>query len=209
MIEIKELKKSFGEKTILNGFHFTIKDGIMLAITGKSGSGKSTLLNMIGLLDENYDGEILYNGVNRKNQKEKKRIEYIRNNINYLFQNYALVDNETVEYNLLLALEYQPLSKQEKRTELEKALIAVGLEGYQKKKVYTLSGGEQQRISLARMMLKKGDLILADEPTGNLDAVNTRMVMDILKAFQKKGKTVVIVTHNEEIAKECDEIIHL
>jgi putative ABC transport system ATP-binding protein len=209
MIEIINMSKSFDKKIIFKDFNYKIHDGTMLAIVGKSGSGKSTLLNILGLLDHNYEGDILYDSVNISKGKKRKIIEYIRNNINYLFQNYALIENETVEYNLLLALEYEQISKKEKNVRITNVLKSVDLSDYNNKKIYTLSGGEQQRVALARIMLKRGNVILADEPTGNLDYNNTFKVIDILKSFKKEGKMVIIVTHNENIAKECDEIIYL
>lgn len=209
MIEIKELCKSFEEKKIFDSFSYTINDGTMLAIVGKSGCGKSTLLNIIGLLDCDYKGQVLYDGIEVSKSKDSKKIEYIRNNINYLFQNYALIDSETVQDNLLLALQYEKMSKDDKIVMINKALKEVDMEYYNAKKIYTLSGGEQQRVALARIMLKKGNIILADEPTGNLDEVNSKKVMNLLKKLQKQGKTIIIVTHNEYIAKECDEILNL
>ena len=209
MITIKNLNKSFGEKKVFTNFNCTIKKGFMTAIIGKSGSGKSTLLNMIGLLDLDYQGEILYDDVNIKKLKENKQVEFIRNNINYLFQNYALVDNETVEQNLLLALAYEKINKEEKITKINEVLTKVGLDNFNNKKIYTLSGGEQQRIALARTILKKGDIILADEPTGNLDEGNKEIVLKILKEFKDLGKTIIIVTHDLSIANECDEVIKL
>ena len=209
MITIKNLNKSFGEKQVFTNFNCTIKNGFMTAIIGKSGSGKSTLLNMIGLLDLDYQGEILYDDVNIKKLKENKQVEFIRNNINYLFQNYALVDNETVEQNLLLALAYEKINKEEKTTKINEVLTKVGLDNFNNKKIYTLSGGEQQRIALARTILKKGDIILADEPTGNLDEGNKEIVLKILKEFKDLGKTIIIVTHDLSIASECDEVIKL
>ena len=209
MITIKNLNKSFGEKQVFTNFNCNIKNGFMTAIIGKSGSGKSTLLNMIGLLDLDYQGEILYDDVNIKKLKENKQVEFIRNNINYLFQNYALVDNETVEQNLLLALAYEKISKTEKITKINEVLTKVDLTDFNNKKIYTLSGGEQQRIALARTILKKGDIILADEPTGNLDEGNKEIVLKILKELKSLGKTIIIVTHDLNIANECDEVIKL
>ena len=209
MIEIKKLNKSFKENQVFINFNCQIKDGFMTAIIGKSGSGKSTLLNMIGLLDLDYQGEILYDNINIKNLKENKQTEFIRNNINYLFQNYALVDNETVEQNLLLALAYEKISKKEKLNKINTVLTKVGLDNFNDKKIYTLSGGEQQRIALARTIIKKGNIILADEPTGNLDEENKNQVLNILKELKKLGKTIIIVTHDLSIANECDEIIKL
>lgn len=209
MIEINNLNKSFGEHHVIKDFSYKIDDGKMIAIKGKSGSGKSTLLNILGLLDVDYSGEVLYDKVQVSKLSEKKRNEYIRNNINYLFQNYALIDSETVENNLLLALEYEKISKKEKKEKIDKALELVDLNGFNDKKVFTLSGGEQQRIALARIILKRGNIILADEPTGNLDKDNSDKVMKILKQLQKQGKTIIIVTHNDSFANECDEVINL
>ncbi len=209
MIELKNLHKSFGEKVIFKSLNYKIDTGSMVAIIGKSGCGKSTLLNMIGLLDSDYTGTILIEKNDIAKMNEKKKSVYIRNNINYLFQNYALIDNETVEENLLLALTYHKIKKTEKIDKINNALKSVGLENYNNKKVYTLSGGEQQRIALARVILKKGNIILADEPTGNLDDNNSKIVMDILKQLQKEGKTIVIVTHNQKIADQCDEVLSL
>ena len=209
MIEIKNLNKSFKENQVFINFNCQIKDGFMTAIIGKSGTGKSTLLNMIGLLDLDYQGEILYDNINIKNLKENKQTEFIRNNINYLFQNYALIDNETVEQNLLLTLAYEKISKKEKLNKINTVLTKVGLDNFNDKKIYTLSGGEQQRIALARTIIKKGNIILADEPTGNLDEENKNQVLNILKELKKLGKTIIIVTHDLSIANECDEIIKL
>lgn len=209
MIEIKNLKKSFDDKILFQDFNYTIPDKQMVAIVGKSGCGKTTLLNMIGLLDNEYIGEILFDSQNIALEKEKTRNEYIRNHINYLFQNYALIDTDNVMDNLLLALEYEKYTKEEKKQKINDILKLVGLENYQDKKVYTLSGGEQQRVALARVILKKGNIVLADEPTGNLDEENSNQVMEILRSLQKAGKTVILVTHNKELAKQCDCILEL
>ncbi len=209
MIKIIDLKKQFKDKIIFENFNYEIKDESMTAIVGESGSGKTTLLNIIGLLDLDYEGKVLYDGVEISKLKEKNITKYIRDNINYLFQNYALIDDDSVEDNLLLALEYEKIKKEEKINRINESLKDVGLTNYNKKKIYTLSGGEQQRVALARIMLKKGNIILADEPTGNLDSENSKKVMDILKKLQSKGKTIIIVTHNLDIARNCDEIIKL
>lgn len=209
MIEIKNLTKKFDDHIVLKNLSFKIDDNEMIAIVGKSGCGKSTLLNILGLLDSEYEGEILYNGQNLKKIKEKSKNEYIRNNINYLFQNYALIDNDTVVENLLLALEYSNKTKSEKYVLINKALEKVGLSNYEEKRIYSLSGGEQQRVALSRVILKKGNIILADEPTGNLDENNSCKVMKILKDLKKQGKTIIIVTHNDKIANECDKILEL
>lgn len=209
MIEIKGLNKYFGSKKIFSNFCCNIQDKKMTALVGPSGSGKSTLLNMIGLLDNNYEGKIIYNGeiICHKNQKEK--VKFIRNHINYLFQNYALIEDDTVENNLLLALEYEKLSKLEKKKKIREKLSLVGIEGLELRKIYTLSGGEQQRVALARILLKKGDIILADEPTGNLDKKNGDIIINLLQKLKAEDKTIIIVTHDEAIASQCDDVIHL
>lgn len=208
MIKIENLCKSFGEKEVIKNFSYEIPDGKMIAVMGKSGCGKSTLLNILGLLDTDYKGNVLYDGVFLSKLSEKKRNEYIRNNINYLFQNYALIDTETVYENLLLTLEYEKITKNEKFEKIKNALNLVGLSNFNDKKIYTLSGGEQQRVALARVILKRGNIILADEPTGNLDRDNSEKVMKILKSLQKNGRTIIIVTHDENIANKCDDIVY-
>ena len=205
MIKVENLEKSFDNKEIIKNFNYEFLDGKITAIVGKSGCGKTTLLNILGLLDTDYKGKDLYDGVLITN--ESQRNEFIRNNINYLFQNYALIDNETVEQNLLLALEYEKLSKNVKKEKINEALELVDLNEFNDKKIFTLSGGEQQRVALARVILKKGNIILADEPTGNLDVENTDKVMKILKKLKEDGKLIIIVTHSLSLANECDDVI--
>ncbi len=205
MIKVENLEKSFDNKEIIKNFNYEFLDGKITAIVGKSGCGKTTLLNILGLLDTDYKGKVLYDGVLITN--ESQRNEFIRNNINYLFQNYALIDNETVEQNLLLALEYEKLSKNVKKEKINEALELVDLNEFNDKKIFALSGGEQQRVALARVILKKGNIILADEPTGNLDVENTDKVMKILKKLKEDGKLIIIVTHSLSLANECDDVI--
>lgn len=192
MIEIKDLDKSFGEKTIFKQYHIQIPDGAFLVIHGKSGAGKTTLLNMIGGLEKADAGSIIVDGTDITQKKNKR--SYYRDKVGFLFQNFALIDNKTVKQNLELIA-----PKNRSELTLDEALHQVGLDNHKNKKVYTLSGGEQQRVALARLMIKKCDLILADEPTGSLDTENTKKVMEILHKMNRDGKTVIIVTHNEEI----------
>ena len=205
MIEIKNLNKKINDKVIFNNLNLTIEDGEMLAISGASGSGKTTLLNILGKLDKEYDGNII---IDNKNLKTITQTNYLRNTIGYLFQNYALADNLTVTRNLDFSLKYSDDKSLEAK---ENALEMVGLDPkeYLNKKIYTLSGGEQQRVALARIILKRGNIVLADEPTGNLDRNNSNKVMEILKALQKQGRTIIIVTHDESLAAQCDDIIRL
>ena len=209
MIETVNLSKSYGNHVVINSLNLKIKEKEMVAIVGPSGCGKSTLLNIIGQIDDKYDGTLLIDEkiMNKLNQSQKEK--FIRYHINYLFQNFALIETETVKENLLIGLEYSKLKKQEKNERIAEVLKKVKLEKTLNKKVYELSGGEQQRIALARIMLKPGNIVLADEPTGNLDKDSSLLVMKVLKELQKDGKTIIIVTHSEEIASQCDRIVEL
>lgn len=209
MIRMRNVTKKFDEKIIFEDLNLEIKKGDLIAIVGKSGCGKTTILNLLGLIDTIYDGEIECEGILYNSMKNNQKQKFIRNNINYLFQNYALIDDGTVNENLLLALYYDKSSLKEKMEKIQYALDKVGLSDYGLKKVYTLSGGEQQRIALARVIIKKGDIILADEPTGNLDEENRNIVMNNLIELNKQGKTVIIVTHDNYVAQQCSHIIRL
>ncbi len=176
-------------------------------IVGASGSGKSTLLNIIGLLETVDKGRVSIDDLTDITPQSNKAISIIRYKFNYLFQNYALIDEETVEYNLKLALRF---TKGNKKELIRKALKKVGLDGYEKAKIYQLSGGEQQRVALARVILKPSKYILADEPTGSLDPDNRDIVIKTLRRLNKEdNKTVIIVTHDTYVADQCDRIIKI
>lgn len=209
MFELREITKKFDERIILNKLSFTINDSEFVAIKGPSGSGKTTLLNIIGLLDNDYQGDLIYDGISMKKMNDHQKSLYVRNNINYLFQNYALIEDESIEDNLALALEYPKLSKANKLNKINKALKIVGLDLNPKQKIYKLSGGEQQRIALARALIKPAKLILCDEPTGNLDAYNRGLVVEILKELRKYQKTIIVVTHDDMVADKADRVLKL
>ncbi|MBL7574749.1 putative ABC transport system ATP-binding protein [Peptoniphilus asaccharolyticus DSM 20463] len=207
IIELKDISKSYGENSVLKGFSDIFSTGEMVALVGKSGSGKSTLLNIIGLLENSDSGEIIYKGQSIDNIDSKQAMRIRRYGLGYVFQNFALVENETVLENLKLALEYR---KGVNKTNLiEEALNSFGLKDYVNHKVYQLSGGQQQRIAMARVELKPCEVILADEPTASLDRENGTIVIETLKRYRNQGKLVVIATHDMDIAKECDRIIRL
>lgn len=209
MIKLMNISKKFDDHIIFNNFSLHINDQEMIAITGASGSGKTTLLNIIGLLEAADSGKIIID--NQSNIKTNTALsnKIIREKICYLFQNFALVDDESVDYNLNLALEYRKGSKKEKLELKENALKMVGLNGYLNKKIYTLSGGEQQRISIARAILIPNKIILADEPTGSLDDHNKLIIIDLLKYLKSLGKTIVIATHDNYLANCCDRVIKI
>ncbi|MDS1030942.1 ABC transporter ATP-binding protein [Bacillota bacterium LX-D] len=194
MIKIKNVSKAFEDKILFSNLTLNIEDGEFVIFSGPSGCGKTTLLNMIGAIEEIDSGEILVDGIDVS--KRKNQLKYFRNKVGFLFQNFALVDNKTVKENLKLV-------RKDCKNDItiEEALEIVGLKDKLNKKVYTLSGGEQQRVALARLMLKKCDIILADEPTGSLDKNNAEAVLNILKQLNEQGKTIILVTHDEDIKK--------
>ncbi|MCY9039704.1 ABC transporter ATP-binding protein, partial [Bacillus inaquosorum] len=192
MIELKSIFKSFDGKSVLSNFSIHIEKNEFVSIVGKSGSGKTTLLNIISLLDSPDEGEIEILGY--KNPKSKEVMKLRRENLGYIFQNYVLMDNETVLTNLLLSTAY---AKDFDKNKLSEALEMVGLDkSFLKKKVYQLSGGEQQRVAIARIILKPCDIILADEPTGNLDEYNKNIILSLFHQLKEMGKTIICVTHD-------------
>lgn len=203
MIELVNINKKFGNKVVLKDFSLKIEDTDFIAIVVESGKGKTTLLNIIGLLEQSDSGDIIIEEQMNPNKKQTLLLQ--REKLAYLFQNYALMENETVEKNLLIALEYQ--KNIDKRKIIKEALQKVNLPNYEKKKIFELSGGEQQRIALARILIKKCDYILADEPTGNLDNNNRDLVFNILKDLNEDGKTIIFVTHDMELASRAKKII--
>ena len=206
-VKIENISKKFGSKEIFKNFNMEIEEGDFVCISGESGKGKSTLLNMIGLLDMPDSGNIIINGKKNVKFSSKDGRELMKNKISYIFQNFGLVDDQTVEYNLKISGKF---SGKNKKNDLENALERVGLnKNMLNQKIFTLSGGEQQRVALARIYLKDSDMILADEPTGSLDANNRNKVMEILKDLNNSGKTVVIVTHDEEVVKCAKRIVKI
>lgn len=204
MIKLNHINKSFNGKVIFENFSVGIESGDFVIIRGASGKGKSSLLNIIGLLETPDSGEVLYNGVVVKNEKTK--LIYKRKDISYVYQNYGLLENETILKNLTLPLN---VSKKE-ITKLKSVMKKVGLQDLSlKTKIYTCSGGEQQRIAIARAILKEPKLIIADEPTGNLDRDNSDNVINIFKALNKQGITIIMATHDSDYFGVGNKIINL
>ncbi|WP_146551441.1 ABC transporter ATP-binding protein [Rummeliibacillus sp. SL167] len=202
MIQIKNLRKKFGDKIVFDNFNLTIKNGEFVVFSGESGCGKTTLLNMIGAIEPFDSGQILVDGIDIS--KKKNQLPYFQKKIGFLFQNFALVDHKTVRQNLMLVKK-----KSRSSISMEKALAEVGLSEKLEQKVYSLSGGEQQRVALARLMMKQCDIVFADEPTGSLDRKNALQVIDILKKLNIAGKTIVLVTHDEEIKQFGSRVVNL
>lgn len=207
-ILLNTIDKSFGNHQIFNKLTLHIQQNNSLAILGDSGKGKSTLLNIIALFEDIDSGDIFIDDINTKDIRFNKT-KYWRYKVGYLFQNYALIDNLNVDRNLDIALKYMNENKKQKEFLKQQALDKVGLIEKNKNKVYTLSGGEQQRLAIARLLLKPCEIILADEPTGALDNTNTKYILELLNSFKALNKTLVIVTHDKEIAGICDEVLEL
>lgn len=204
IVDLSNVCKSFGKQEIFHKLNLKIERGEFIVMIGKSGSGKSTLLNMIGLLLKADSGSITLFGETNIAPYSRKAEKLLRTKIGYLFQNFALIDEESVYDNLKLVIKGK--NKQE---QMDQVLRDVGLSGYGSKKIYACSGGEQQRIALARLLLKPCDLILADEPTGSLDHENKLIVCQLLEKMHMAGKTIIVVTHDEELKQFADRIISL
>jgi putative ABC transport system ATP-binding protein len=207
MIKIEGMNKSFQRKTLFKDFNLEVGSGEFIGIMGKSGQGKTTLLNMMGTLEKPDSGMIEIMGHRLDNKKTQRFL--LRNHIGYIFQNYALIDNATVNENLEIALKHKKMTKQQKREAMTNALMEVGLKDYEKEKIHTLSGGEQQRVALARLLLKDPDIILADEPTGSLDVENRDMIVSLFQQLHKRGKTIIMVTHDEDLSQVFSRKIQL
>jgi putative ABC transport system ATP-binding protein len=207
ILEIRNISKTFHEQCVLKDFSADIEQGSFTTISGESGSGKSTLMNLIGLLDSPDSGEILYFDHQKIKPYSRQASKMLRDQIGYLFQNFALIDEETVRYNLLLALEGSKFENKDKK--ISDALKKVGLAGFADKKIYHCSGGEQQRIAIARLLIKPKALILADEPTGSLDTDNKWAIMNLLQELRQNGATLIIITHDPEIIDLSDQKIVL
>lgn len=208
--ELAGVGKSYDGHAVLNGIDLDVRKGEMLAITGKSGSGKSTLLNIIGLLESADHGEARLFGERSPRVSSASATRMLRFRLGYLFQNFALIDGESVEYNLRIAQAYTKGSRSGRGAARRSALRAVGLStSADRQKVYQLSGGEQQRVAIARLMLKPCELILADEPTGSLDATTGNLILAMLRELNAGGKTMIIVTHDDRVAALCDRVMTL
>jgi putative ABC transport system ATP-binding protein len=202
MIEIQSISKAFEDRKLFEDYSLTIEDGEFVIFTGVSGCGKTTLLNMIGSIEPIDSGKILVDSSDIS--KRKNQTKYLKTKVGFLFQNFALIDNKTVKENLTIV-------KNDCRSDvgIEEALEKVGLQDKIKQRVYSLSGGEQQRVALARLMVKKCDIILADEPTGSLDRGNAETLFDLLEDLNKSGKTVIVVTHDEHFKNRGSRVISL
>lgn len=206
MIELKSVYKKYGDKIIFEDLTYNIKKGEFVGIKGSSGSGKSTLLNMMGLLEPCDSGEIIIDSklVDFRNNRQVKEI--LSKKISFLFQNFALIDDFSVLDNLSIGLDKRIKNKREK---IENVLDDLNLNIDINSKVFKLSGGEQQRVALARVILQNKDIVLADEPTASVDKLNREIILSCLKDLNEKGKTIVLVSHDDYVISRTDRIIYL
>ena len=207
MIKIQNLKKTYKDCVALDTVSMHIRKGEFVAIVGASGSGKTTLLNIIGGLDTNYMGSCVVRNKEISSLSDVECCTLRSRYISYVYQFFNLISFLTVKENVCLASQIKGKKVDEK--ELNQVLKLLGLEHKKDRFANELSGGQQQRVAIARAILAHTDIILADEPTGNLDGENAKNVMDILKALNKEGKTIVLVTHDLKVANYADRIIRL
>ena len=194
---------------VLKGINLEIKEGELVAIMGSSGSGKSTLLNIIGMLDNYDEGKYLLDDILIKNLDETKAAKYRNRFLGFVFQSFNLINYKTAIENIALPLYYQGLVRNERQNIAMEYLDKVGLANWSSHLPSELSGGQKQRIAIARALASKPKVLLADEPTGALDSTTSQEIMELIKQINKEGKTIIIVTHEQEIAKMCNRIITL
>ena len=213
MIITKNLCKTFRteevETSALNNVNLHIRNGEFTAIMGPSGCGKSTLLNIIGLLDNPSNGNYLFNNTDVTEKSEKQRTQFRKGNIGFIFQSFNLIDELTVFENVELPLIYIGLATSKRKAKVNEVLERMNISHRTKHYPQQLSGGQQQRVAIARAVVTNPKLILADEPTGNLDSSNGTEVMELLKELNQAGTTVVMVTHSLRDSEYADRVIHL
>jgi putative ABC transport system ATP-binding protein len=213
VIKLQNLSKvyrtAYMETTALNKINLHIGKGEFVAVMGPSGCGKSTLLNVVGMIDSPSEGDYIFDGEEIGHSSENELVDLRKRNIGFIFQNFNLIDDLTVLENVDLPLLYLGLAKAERRRRVEEALEIVGLASRANHKPQELSGGQQQRVAVARSVVGEPKLILADEPTGNLDTKNGDEVMKMLDTLKRKGVTILMVTHSPEHGERADRIIQM
>ena len=213
MIKLKNLHKSYktGSSSlhVLKGINLNIEDGELVAIMGSSGSGKSTLLNILGMLDTADKGDYILDSFKIENLNETKAAKYRNKFLGFIFQSFNLINYKTALENISLPLYYQGISRKERQQIALDYLHRVGLKEWATHLPSELSGGQKQRVAIARAMASKPKVLLADEPTGALDTKTSCDVMDLIQKINEEGKTILVVTHEFEIAKMCKRIVKL
>ncbi len=206
LLEIKNVSKIYGPLKALDNVNLTVENGEWLAIMGPSGSGKSTMMNIIGCMDKPTLGEVILDGVDIAKESGKKLTEIRRDKIGLIFQQFHLVNYLTAVENVMVSQYYHSMPDEKEALE---ALERVGLKDRAKHLPSQLSGGEQQRVCIARALINHPEIILADEPTGNLDEANENIVIDIFKQLHRQGTTLIVVTHDPEVAEVAQRTVVL
>ncbi|SHJ76805.1 putative ABC transport system ATP-binding protein [Maribacter aquivivus] len=213
MIQIKDLHKSYkmGKNSlhVLKGINFNVEEGELVAIMGSSGSGKSTLLNILGMLDSSDSGEYILDNVPIKDLNETKAARYRNKFLGFVFQSFNLINYKSAAENVALPLYYQKVPRKERQEKALKYLTQVGLKEWAGHLPSELSGGQKQRVAIARALAAEPKVLLADEPTGALDSKTSYEVMDLIQKINDAGNTILIVTHEPDIADMCKRIVHL
>jgi len=213
MLELKSLHKSYKMGSnylhVLKGINFKVNEGELVAIMGSSGSGKSTLLNILGMLDSADKGSYFLDKIEIKNLDETKAAKYRNEFLGFVFQSFNLINYKNAVENVALPLYYRGISRKKRQTEALNFLQKVGLSNWSKHLPSELSGGQKQRVAIARALVSNPKVLLADEPTGALDSKTSNEVMSIIQKINNEGKTILVVTHEEEIAKMCKRVVKL
>ncbi|MDO5571019.1 MAG: ABC transporter ATP-binding protein [Bacteroidales bacterium] len=212
MIKLNNINKTYFNGSplhVLKGVNLEIEKGELVSIMGASGSGKSTLLNILGILDTYDDGEYFLNDVLIKNLSEKRAAEYRNKMIGFIFQSFNLINFKDAMENVAMPLYYQGVPRKKRNILAVEYLDKLGLKEWAHHLPSEMSGGQKQRVAIARALIANPQIILADEPTGALDSKTTQEVMDILKEVNQTGMTMIVVTHESDIAHQTDKIIHI
>ncbi|MDR1399504.1 MAG: ABC transporter ATP-binding protein [Treponema sp.] len=206
LLELKDVSKVYGQLKALQNINLTVKQGEWLAIMGPSGSGKTTMMNIVGCMDKPSSGEVILDGANISRESARNLTTIRRDKIGLIFQQFHLVNYLTALENVMVAQYYHSMPDEKEAMD---ALERVGLASRARHLPSQLSGGEQQRVCIARALINYPMLILADEPTGNLDEANERLVIDIFKKLHAEGSTIVVVTHDPEVAEDAERTVVL
>jgi len=205
-IRAENISKSFGEIKLFENLSIDIPSKKITCIFGKSGCGKTTLLNILGSIESYQNGEIYYDGIEitKRNQSS-----YLSKEFGFIFQNFGLLENETVYENFMIIKRLKKMRKSVRDERIKTCLKEVDLAGFENKKVFTLSGGEQQRVAIAKILVKDCRVVFADEPTASLDSENKEIIIKLLKKLKENGKTIIIVSHDHEIKRMSDVVVVL
>lgn len=211
MISLKNISKFYkSDKAMaLEDISLSIERGEMIALCGRSGAGKSTLINCLGFLDEFTEGEYYYQDMKIEPKDYKKQLNLRKSKIGFVVQNFALIPDNTVFFNIALPLMYQGYSSTEIKKKVQEVSEVFEIDHLLKRLPQHISGGESQRVAIARALINQPDIILADEPTASLDEENEKIIIDIFKELNRKGITIILVTHDEKLASQCKRVIRL